>query len=599
MAPMKQPPRIEKYGAYWEPLLTPIALEMQCIRQGGRWLNKRTGKNAGMGLKYHYKTFISMLWPEHVWHRWNELELEMYLTYRIIGEMGPASSGKTHSAAVHTLADFYVWSDQTTVLVSSTEREMLEMRVWGEIKKHHRIAKNQFDFLPGTLLESRQRIITDGRYDTEEGRDFRNGICGVPCKKGGNYQGLGSFAGIKNKRVRMVADEMHLMPRIFIDAIANLNKNPDFKCLGLGNPKDTTDALGILCEPSAEMGGWDGGMDQTPKTKTWPTRFDQGICLQLPGSDCPNMDVPEADPPPFPFLITRQAIAADVKFYGIDSLQYTMMDEGRMPRGQGQRRVITRAMCMKFGALEQALWKSEKITKIGFLDAAYGAVGGDRCIFGQLNFGMDPNGQTILALVDTVLVPVSVNLPELPEDQIANFVKKQCEERGILPDHFGFDSTGRGTLVGAFARLWSSNIGLVEFGGRPTERYVSDNIRVSCRDYYFNFVTELWFSVSLTIQSAQFRGLSEEVMNEGAMREWGIVGANKIQVEPKDKMKLKTGRSPDLFDALACGVEMARRKGFVIAKLSLQNPTQADETWKQDLRDRVNRLNRKYSLTYR
>ncbi len=578
--------------------MTPIAIEMAAIRYGGEWRIKSTGAQCGMGLPYHFRAFISMLWPDHIWHRWNILQLESYLKYRIIGEMGPASSGKTHSAAIHALADYYAWAECTTILVSSTEREMLEMRVWGEIKRLHKSAKERYNWLPGELIESRQRIVTDDRSMFAEGRDFRNGICGVPCKKGGEYQGLGSFAGIKNKRVRMVADEMHLMPRVFIDAIANLNKNPDFKCIGLGNPKDTTDALGLLCEPSAELGGWDGGIDQQPKTKTWPTRFDQGVCVQLPGSDCPNMDVPEDVPVPYPFLITRKAIQADIQFYGQDSLQFTMMDEGRMPRGQGLRRVITRQMCLKFEAMDAPIWKSDKHTKIGFLDAAYGAIGGDRCIFGELWFGKDPNEKELIALKETALVPVSVALNDLPEDQVAKWVKDQCEKRQIAPENFFFDSTGRGSLVGAFARLWSPNVGLVEFGGRPTERYVSDGIKVLCKDYYFNFVSELWFSVAYAIQSGQFRGMTEEVMNEGAMREWGFVGANKIQVEPKDKMKLKCGRSPDLFDALVCGVEGARRKGFAIQRLMLSNPAYKDEVWKDRYRERIASMRSRHSLNY-
>jgi hypothetical protein len=459
------------------------------------------------------------------------------------------------------------------------------------------MAKQRFPgLIPGNLIESRQRIITDSRFEDADGRDFRNGICGVPCKRGGSYVGLGSFAGIKNKRLRMVADECHLMNRVFVDAIANLNKNPDFKCVALGNPKDTTDALGVICEPAAHLGGWDGAIDQGPKTKTWPTRFDRGICVQLVGSDSPNLDGKLGIP-----LIDQTAIDADIAFYGRESLQYTMMDEGRMPRGQGLRRVITRQMCLKFGAMEEAVWKNDKRTKVGFLDAAYGSVGGDRCVFGELQFGSDPNDKQLLVLIETMLVPVSVEVNELPEDQIAKFVKEQCENRGIPPQQFGFDSTGRGTLVGAFGRLWSPYVVPIEFGGKPSERPVTwlptDN-KITCRDYYSKFVSELWYSVALTIQSGQFRGMTEEVMNEGSMREWGIVGANKIEVEPKDKMKLKTGRSPDLFDALVAGVEMARRLGFIITMIRAKGAVQVDDGWKNQYRDRMRKLEANHRLTY-
>lgn len=37
----------------------------------------------------------------------------------------------------------------------------------------------------------------------------------------------------------------------------------------------------------------------------------------------------------------------------------------------------------------------------------------------------------------------------------------------------------------------------------------------------------------------------------------------------KEETKERMGRSPDLFDFLACACEGARRKGFIISKLAL------------------------------
>ena len=950
------PQRQVLFNTDFEPLTPMFWCHIACIQAGGRW-KKPNGEYAGMGNFYHYKEAQKILWPEKEWHKWNDLLLKNFLDHRIIGVLGPASSGKTYEAATFALIFYYSHSDTSTILVSSTEREMLEMRVWGEMKKAHKLATSRMHGLPGILVESRQRLVTDDRSIDSEGRDFRCGVTAIPCKKGGQFVGLGcfpagqlvdtpsgkvpiedirggdrvsnannyglvmavtvreapllvrvhrsdgtsfdctpehriftnfgwvkaidlttqhllisadeamhilrgkahrktedvllhemqveraeeaallhnlqqdtgeaatgskevllegvpaeilgeklsamrktvstergsseflqqilrselevgsardseeiqkqknrlaslqsemqrdrasqssgeeaskpkdaqadfgrynpaspktkwfmewydsqsggghafpipgsqaqlpnpdgtvfeawkrstvrdgsgmarhqiecgigwpisqspraeeegrgpnsvpfgkrvdrvevlkpdgderfeksaggyrvynleveghpsysingtlvhnSYVGIKNKHVILVADEGAFMPRAYVDAISNLNKNKGFKCIVLGNPKETTDALGVICEPSAELGGWDGGIDQAPMTKTWPTRFKDGICVQLVGSDCPNMDVPKDAPVPYPFLITREAIEADVAFYGMDSIQYSMMNEGRMPRGQGLRRVITRAMCLKFGAMEAPVWKSDERTRIGFLDAAYGSVGGDRCVFGELQIGKDPNDREIMAVIDTMLVPVTTTSPELPEDQIALFVKGQCEQRRIKPEDVFFDATGRGSLVGAFARLWSAHVGTVEFGGKPSERYVSDNIRVLCKDYYSKFVTELWYSVALTIQSGQFRGMTEDILLEGSMREWGFVGGNKIEIEPKDKMKLKSGRSPDLFDALACGVEGARRRGFHIAKLTNVGAT-ADNGWRLDLAKRMERVKKRHTLNY-
>ena len=586
------------YGLHWSPTVLPISREMECIKRGGQW-KLRNGTVAGMGLHFHFRRFQELLWPEKVWTKWAVKAMNTYLDNRIIAVMGPASSGKTFDAATNVLADYYLYADQTTVLVTSTEREMLEMRVWGEIKKFHRMAKLRYPWIPGHLIESRQRIVTADASEAADGRDFRNGIVGVPCKKGGHYQGMGSFIGVKNKRVRLVGDELHLMPTAYVDVISNLNKNHDFKCIGIGNPKETTDALGKLAEPSTEIGGWESGIDQTPVTKTWKTRFDKGICLQLPGSDCPNMDVPPGQSPPYPFLITREAIESDISFYGKDSLQYTMMDEGRMPRGQGSRRVLTRAMCVKFNATGTPIWLNGERVHIGALDAAYRGIGGDRCIFTEMQFGKGVVGnQDIIAMIEQVNVPIMVSLTESPEDQIALFVKELCENRGIPPQNFGFDSTGRGSLMSAFARLWSAHVVPIEFGGRATDRKVSNEIDILCKDYYSKFVTELWFSVEKCIQSGQMRGLTNDVIEEGCQREWKMTTGNKQEVETKADMKLKMGRSPDLFDSLACGVEMARRLGFQISKLASEDSLASDLKWRRLWRERAQKLWRDKELNH-
>lgn len=411
--------------------------------------------------------------------------------------------------------------------------------------------------------------------------------CGVPYKKGQTYQGLSSMVGVKNKHVELVVDESALIPRIFVDAISNLNKNAGFHCIALGNPKDTTDALGVIAEPAAHLGGWDGGIDQTGGTKTWPNRFKDGLTVQLVGSDCPNMDVPEGEPPPFPFLITREAINSDIQFYGKDSLHFSMMNDGRMPRGAANRRVITRNMCLKFGAMEEPIWENDKRTKIGFLDAAYGGAGGDRTVFGELQFGAGLDGATkrqLITLIDTMVV--QTNYKEgLVEDQIAQFIMNQCEQRGISPDNFFFDSTGRGSLVSSFGRIWSPNVRGIEFGGQPPDIMVSAQIPINARDYYDRQVTFLWYRCREVIEARQFRGMTEDVMTEGCFREWGYVGKNKIQVETKEKMKLKSGRSPDLFDALVAGIEGARQRGFVVQiDRSKFKSVNTNDPWKDEMK---------------
>ena len=581
------------------------------IRNGGKW-KKKDGEEAGEGLYYHYRKFQEIAWPDKVWQSgpfvnfWAEKCLETYLNYTYIGAMGCAGSGKSDSFGGNVLTDWYAHSTCTTVLVSSTDLKSLELRIWGMIKKYHKAAKSQRRWLPGHLIEGRQMLTLDSQDECAEGRDFKNGIIAVACKRGSQFVGLGPLIGIHNKRVRLLADECNLMPRAFLDAASNLSKCEDFKLVGLGNPNETTNAHGFLCEPDVDLGGWEAAIDQRPGTKTWRTRFPNGVCIQLPGSDSPNMKATEGDPAPFPFLITREQMQADAKIWGVDDWHYTMMNEARMPRGQGTRRVMTRQMCVKFGAFAEPNWRDSRRTRIAFLDAAYRGVGGDRCVFGELQFGQecepleealptnlishgqDPDRKrNIITLIDLITIPItSEKGSDTPEDQIVKFVREQCDARGIDPAHFYYDSGMRTSLVTAFARAWSPQVESVDCMGRPTDKPVSAEIETPCCDYYSKFVTELWFSVRMAVEARQFRGMSEDVCSEFCQREWKMVSGNKIEIESKDEMKLKTGRSPDLADALAIGVFGARQHGFIINKLAMENPTKHDTNdWRRKLRE--------------
>ena len=594
--------RFKKYGTWVWNTTHPASLELEMIKKGGRWIS-RNKDVCGNGYFFHYKKFAQIVWPEVVWHKWLDLFLEGWLQHKTVVVMGPASSGKTFDAALCHLIDYYAFPSDTTVLACSTTRERLEDRIWGEIKSLHKRAKGQHKWLAGNLLEGRQRIVTDSRTADNEGRDFRNGMVGVPCYKGQSFEGISGFVGIKNKRLRLLVDELSLMPRSLVDSLANLSKNPDFRTTGLGNPKDTTDALGVLGEPSPEIGGWESGVDQAPGTKTWKTRRPHGVCIQFDGEDSPNLDGKLGIP-----LITQKDIDDDIAFYGRESVHFTMMDLGRMPRGQGSRRVLTRQACIKFGATRQPVWLNSERKKIASLDAAFRSVGGDRCILTFMEFGeelpsnpadalietlvsRDPTASrrsSILGITEQVIVPIKVGPDNLPEDQIAEYCMDACVARDVPPNNFFMDAAMRTSLVTAFCRLWSVHVNSIDCMGSASEEPVSADIKTLCKDYYFNKITEIWYSVRLAVEAGQIRGFTDEIIMEFASREWMTVNKNKIQVEPKKKMKEKTGRSPDLADSVAIGLYGARQLGFKIKRL--KPPPQKRGKWdvyRPDWRDRL------------
>lgn len=595
---------MELYGWLWPSILHPLELEFECIRKGGIW-QREDGQIAGKGLFFHYKKAIEIIWPEFAQHRWFDVILDAYLNHEWIGLSGPKSSGKTACITVILLTDYYCFSSSTTVILSSTTMEGLDNRVFGELKMRHRAAKRRVEWLPGNLIEGRHRIVTDDHDEFLEGRDFRNGIMGVPIRKG-DRNAMENIVGIKNKRKRWFCDEIQTLSSSALDGTANfMEPGADCKFMGAGNPSNIMDAHGKLCEPDSSLGGWDGGIDQTGKTKTWKTRFSNGCCVQLPGDDCPNMDVPEGKPIPFPFLMTREQMAKDAYTWGRTDWHYMMFNMGRWPRGMAENRIITRQMCINGHALEEARWASLQRKTLVCMDAGFG---GDRCVVhrlevgkelwqpehpGEINAGaltaQEPStndDRQIIERIDTQIVPIEGSEVKDAEDQIVLWAKAYCERHGVPPEHFAYEPGMRPSLVQKFSKLWSHRCVVVDFGGKPSEGEVSFDIPVSCRDYYFNFNTELWYTLQLIVECQQFRGLDEETMEEACNREFMRVGGNKIKLETKIDYKKKVGFSPDRADALVVGIQLAKQLGFVI-KRQKPDTDVTDDRWKSKLKEQA------------
>ncbi len=556
------------------------------------------GVRYGHGKAYHFKKAMTALWPFFAWHRWSDLLIRTYVEHDEVGIMGPGSSGKTYCSAAFGLCSYYIWPKGTSVVMSSTTRDGLQLRIWGAIKELHGKAKLRRTWLPGKVHESRFTLTTEANEG--DGQDFRDGCIGVACKVGGTFVGLSNYVGLKNDRVILIADEASLMGRGFLDSVANLRKNPSFKLIAMGNPKDRNDALGIVCEPHPSIGGWEG-LEHKEETRTWKTRAPGGVAVQLCGYDTPNKDYP-AGLNPFRGIITPEQIEADLAYYGRDSLQFSMMNLGVLPRDGGNKRVVTMSLCDQNLAFEEPVWhQADKLTRVVGIDAAYSGVGGDRCVLTDLTFGPDREGKTLLSFSESpVIIPVTATRAQQAEEQIAEYVRLYCEQRGITPDRVGFDSTGRGTLMSAFARLWAVSVVPIEFGGKPLDRPIRPGDPKTEREAYGKMVTALWYSSRLVVEGKQMRKLPREVAEEGSMREWGISRTGLIDVEPKEKTKERMGRSPDLWDSLVVAIEIARRHGFEIASGAAPGIVMRKTSpWLTRMSDKHRGMLKSHELTYK
>jgi len=589
--------KIEKYGLKWPKGTDPLKIEFWFIKKGEEFI-----KSHGRTLFFHYKEAQKLLWPDEDHHRWTDLILSEILQNDITVLMGAKDSGKTHGMTKFGLTDYFCFPEETLIVVSSTDIRSLEGRVWGDIKSMFAEAKRLRDWLPGVVIDSKHAICTDDISEEDVvARDMRKGILCVPCKtSSGGQTNIAAYVGMKQKRRRYLADEMQFMSQSMYESLGNANSG-NFKMVCAGNPIGQGDPLDLLGEPK---GGWES-CPEPEVTTVWDNeRFLRSRSISLVGTDSPNFDYDQSLPPRYTYLTNKDSIARTVAGYGLNSHQYYSQCKGVRRSGLNARRVITQELCKTFNAFESTSWIGET-TKIGAIDAAYGNVGGDRCVGGHIEFGKCVDGKVRMLIHPQETVPVSVkNMKDSPEDQIAWWARNYGKRNNIPPANFFYDSTGRGSLGLAFARIWSDEVNPVEFGGSATTRPVSQDLFVDeldkrtqqkkrrlkrCDEHYRKFVTELWWSARLVIESDQMRGLSPELCREGCMREWKEVAGGRIEVETKDETKERMGKSPDLFDQLVTAIEGARRRGFKITKLAAETSEKQND-FLQKLHDKQQTL---------
>jgi hypothetical protein len=583
--------RLKKYNLEWPEGTDLASIERYMIQQGGSW--EKNGKTFGNGLIFHFKEYWRLLWPQDDQTWWTDLIIKTVLENQFTSVVGGASAWKSGTIGRLALMDWSCFPDCTTIIISSTNMEGLKARIFAEIIMLWKIASSSYDWFPGHPIDYKCAIVADD-VDEVEARDMRNAIIGVPCKtSSGKFIGMGSYAGRKNRRVWCIGDEFQYMELSILDGQRNLVSNGSnlvpgiirqkghkefglplrgYKGVFISNPNPSRagNPTDIISEPES---GW-GSIPEDGKTKVWKCRQmpDHPVkctCICLDSMDSPNNEYP-IEKPRWDNLAGKHKL----KLYVEGSESYWSQGRGTFKFGLTQFKIITREICDQHHAFDPLVWVSTGQTKIGMLDAAYGA--GDRCALGWLEFGECNDGKTRILFKESWLVPIIIRPDLKPEDQIAIFCKQKMEQVGVPPANFFFD--GRGSMAMSLAAIWSPFVNAIEFGGIPSDRPVGSDIYTTDkngvrrlkteREHFSKNVSALWWAWRYAVEADQVRGLTYDIVSDAQPREWKKVSGDKIEIEAKHEMKKRTGISPDLADMFVSGVEGARKRGFEINKLA-------------------------------
>lgn len=538
--------KVDTYGLKFEHPLSQLEVELWCFRE------KRTVAQGGLGTYQHCVNAINIVWPDTIWNPWLERQLESLCENDWISWTGCAASGKTYASAMFAMIWWLADPTNSTVILTSTTAKMIRKRSWANIQGLLRTANGTF---PGKLVDSKTTLQSQPGDDT-------SAIFAVAVLDGSETKAVANIQGIHNTRVMAIVDEATDCPSAAFSAASNLSKGcREFKFLAIGNPQSKLDEHGRFSEP---VDGWDTvGIE----TLQWKTK--RGMCYRFDGMDSPNV---RAGKTKWEFLITPDQLRQAIEFEGESSPKFWKYSRGFWAPEGVVKTVLSETMCHKYSVMAGSHVFSRNFEMIAGLDPAFG---GDRCILKFAKYGDLESGKMAIEFTETITIKINASSKEPVHFQIARQVRDHCIARNVSPDNLAIDATGEGGgLCDIISNEWSSLIQRIEFGGKASDKPVSDqDPRPSC-DAYANKVTELWFSVREWVIRDTVRGMDKDTVVELCTRMFDDQ-KRKIVVERKTDMKARTGKSPDLGDAAALVVEMARRKGAGAVGIR----TDADQRW--------------------
>ena len=311
-----------------------------------------------------------------------------------------------------------------------------------------------------------------------------------------------AFQGIHARAVLVLIDEACGVPKSLWDAASTLVTNEDSRILAIGNPDDPSSFFAQVCRVDS---GWS--------------------VLRIAASDTPNFSGEDVPPEIKPLLISPLWVEERRIEWGADSPLYVAKVTGEFPAFASDA-VVPYSWAKQCQTLDAPLPDDGSVA----LGIDVGA-GGDQSVIRERrgntagrqwsDHSADPEilvNLAMLALRETGASSINIDTIGVGYG-VAGHLRDQCREAGLEVD-----------VV---------SINVAERAQDPTR--------------FINLRAELWWQVGRDLSKDEAWDLAEVddgVISQLVAPKYSVARSGRIQVEAKDDVRRRIGRSPDDADAL-------------------------------------------------
>ena len=527
---------------------TQTHIELEAFRAG------RTVEEGGLGKYGHLYECVNLLWnyggKERIeWNPWLVKLLEEACDNHFLAVAGCSSSSKSFGGAIFAIVNWLSDPQNTLCLVTSTSVSAARKRIWRSITQLWGWLPKEWKDL-GKIKPSLNMI----HWVPPDGSIADDGasISLVAAEPRQEASAVAKLVGLKNRLVILIADELCELSPAVLAASDNLESNEEFRMVALSNPRNHDDPFGLFSEP---VDGW-ASVDES--CFEWQTKWGKAIRF-----DCLQSENFLTGEVVYKFMLTHSKIEKARQRLGENSARFYRFYRG-FHAAMGMEDILYTETDFRAYLKDTVDWGKNTPVKVAGMDTAQTA-GGDKNVIVLGLFGRSKDGLHCLEYQDHLVLKENatsaIPFTEQMVDQVADYLKKN----DITPENFALDSTSNKAFAAWVSRKVGSRVLSVEFGGRASDKPVSASDRNPAWKRFDRRTSELWGVGIELLRGGQWAGLRKfsDAISEMKSRRYEMKkggDGERLSVEEKKKMKLRTGRSPDNSDAWMVLVELCRQR---------------------------------------